>query len=98
MEFNRKHWNCHQKGLEVRSRILEILPADVETLCKTTGRSQSQIKRHLQTLRSEGKVKREGALIVTACMALILLLPAIGHCVESDCLENNENIFLDGPL
>ena len=98
MNFDPEQWNCHKKGQDARSLILENLPADVETLCKTVGRSQSQVKRHIQTLRAEGKVKRQGALIVAACTAFILLLPAIGHCVETDCLENNENIFLHSPL
>lgn len=98
MNFDPEQWNCHRKGQQVRSLILENLPADLETLCKTVGRSQSQVKRHIQTLRAEGKIKRQGSIIVTACMALILLLPAMGHCVESDSLENRENIFLSGPL
>lgn len=98
MNFDPEQWNCHKKGQDARSLILENLPADVETLCKTVGRSQSQVKRHIQTLRAEGKVKRQGALIVAACTAFILLLPAIGHCLESDCLENSGNISLNNPL
>lgn len=98
MNFDPEQWNCHKKGQDARSLILENLPADVETLCKTVGRSPQQIKRHIQTLAIEGKIKRQGALIISACMAFILLLPTIGHCLESDCLENSGNISLNNPL
>lgn len=98
MNFDPEQWNCHRKGQQVRSLILANLPADLETLSQALGRSQSQIRRHIQTLRAEGKVKRQGALIISACMAFILLLPTIGHCLESDCLENSGNISLNNPL
>ena len=93
MKFNPNHWKFHDKGQEVRTSILENLPADLETLCHTIQRSPSQVKRHLQILAIEGKIKKQGKWITAAAFALILLIPNYSHALMEP--DGNSPISLE---
>jgi predicted ArsR family transcriptional regulator len=60
MNFSTEHWANHKKGKAVRQRILEIIQsnpnADTPEIARKVERSQAQVKRHLSTLRIEGKL------------------------------------------
>ena len=102
MEFNPNYWKCHDKGQEVRTSILENLPADLDTLCHTIKRSPSQVKRHLQTLAIEGKIKKQGKWITAAAFALILLIPNCSHALvemgRDPEMEFSGNLFFNNSL
>jgi hypothetical protein len=102
MEFNTNYWKCHDQGQAVRNSILENLPADLETLCHTIKRSPSQIKRHLQTLSIEGKIKKQGKLITAATFAMILLIPNCSYTLaeisREQATEISGNLFFNNSL
>jgi hypothetical protein len=91
MHFNPDQWNCHKQGQQVRETILENLPADINTLCQLTQRSPIQVKRHLATLRAEGKLK---GIISVALIGFCLLVPNCAMCQQPEA----EFIFIENSL
>jgi len=71
MNFNPGYWPSHRVGERTRSLILELLdkPLFPEEIAERTCRSVRQVRRQINRLLSEGRVKRLGSgQIINLCV------------------------------